>query len=185
MGMLIEGLLSLSRISATEIQIEPIDISGLGTEILNRLAEAHPDRVVRTEVHPGIVVNGDAVLCEIALTNILENAWKFTAKGPDARIEIKPVESPDGRGFRVHDNGVGFAPSNRERLFIPFQRFHRASEFPGTGIGLATVQRIARRHGGSVAVESTPGAGTIVTMILISPRNEAPSEVTTKGYNVL
>lgn len=111
MGMLIEGLLSLSRISATEIQIEPIDISGLGTEILNRLAEAHPDRVVRTEVHPGIVVNGDAVLCEIALTNILENAWKFTAKGPDARIEIKPVESPDGRGFRVHDNGVGFAPS--------------------------------------------------------------------------
>ena len=185
MGMLIEGLLSLSRISATEIRVKPIDISGLGTEILNRLAEAHPDRIVRTEVHPGIIVDGDEVLCEIALTNILENAWKFTAKGPDARIEIEPVESPDGRGFRVHDNGVGFAPSNRERLFIPFQRFHRASEFPGTGIGLATVQRIARRHGGSVAVESTPGAGTIVTMILISPRNEAPSQMATKGYNVL
>ena len=185
MGMLIEGLLSLSRISATEIQIEPIDISGLGTEILNRLAEAHPDRVVRTEVHPGIMVHGDAVLCEIALTNILENAWKFTAKCPEARIGIEPVESPQGQGFRVHDNGVGFAPSNRERLFIPFQRFHRASEFPGTGIGLATVQRIARRHGGSVAVESTPGAGTIVTMVLIFPKTEARSKISMKVSNVL
>jgi signal transduction histidine kinase len=131
------------------------------------------------------VVDGDAVLCEIALTNILENAWKFTANGPDARIEIEPVESPDGRGFRVHDNGVGFAPSNRDRLFIPFQRFHRASEFPGTGIGLATVQRIARRHGGSVAVESTPGAGTIVTMVLIFPKTEARSKISMKVSNVL
>ena len=185
MGMLIEGLLSLSRISATEIRVKPIDISGLGTEILNRLAEAHPDRIVRTEVHPGIIVDGDEVLCEIALTNILENAWKFTAKCPEARIGIEPVESSCGRGFRVHDNGAGFAPSNRDRLFIPFQRFHRASEFPGTGIGLATVHRIARRHGGSLEVESTPGVGTIVTMMLIFPKTEARSEISIKVYNAL
>jgi len=185
MGMLIEGLLSLSRISATEIRIKPIDISGLGTEILSRLAEAHPDRIVRTEVHPGIIVDGDEVLCEIALTNILENAWKFTAKCPEARIGIEPVESSCGRGFRVHDNGAGFAPSNRDRLFIPFQRFHRASEFPGTGIGLATVHRIARRHGGSLEVESTPGAGTIVTIVLIFPKTEVRSEISMKVFNVL
>lgn len=178
MGLLIEGLLSLSRISATEIRVEPIDVSGLARTILHRLAEAHPDRAVRTEVTAGIAVDGDPVLCEIALTNILENAWKFTAKCPEARIDIEPVDGPDGRGFRVRDNGAGFDPSNRDRLFIPFQRFHRASEFPGTGIGLATVQRIAGRHGGSVAVESAPGRGTTVTLIF--PRKETSSDVTPK-----
>ena len=175
MSMLIEGLLSLSRISPQEIRVETIDVSCLGMSILNRLAEAHPDRAVRTEVPPGILVDGDAALCEIALMNLLENAWKFTSKRPEACIGIEAVESPTGRGFRVRDNGAGFAPSNRDRLFIPFQRFHRASEFPGTGIGLATVHRIARRHGGSVEVESTPGVGTIVTMMLISPQKPAPS----------
>jgi len=175
MSTLIEGLLSLSRISPQEIRVETIDVSCLGMSILNRLAEAHPDRAVRTEVPPGILVDGDAALCEIALMNLLENAWKFTSKRPEACIGIEAVESPTGRGFRVRDNGAGFAPSNRDRLFIPFQRFHRASEFPGTGIGLATVHRIARRHGGSVEVESTPGVGTIVTMMLISPQKPAPS----------
>ena len=174
MSTLIEGLLSLSRISPQEIRVETIDVSCLGMSILNRLAEAHPDRAVRTEVPPGILVDGDAALCEIALMNLLENAWKFTSKRPEACIGIEAVESPTGRGFRVRDNGAGFAPSNRDRLFIPFQRFHRASEFPGTGIGLATVHRIARRHGGSVEVESTPGVGTIVTMMLISHQKPAP-----------
>ena len=185
MGLLIEGLLSLSRISGTEIRVESIDVSTLGTTILNRLAEAQPDRVVRIEVLPGILVDGDAVLCEIALTNLLENAWKFTSKCPEAHIGIEAVESPDGRGFRVCDNGAGFAPSNRGRLFIPFQRFHRASEFPGTGIGLATVHRIARRHGGSVVVESTPGSGTSVTMILISHQKGALSPTELKGHHAI
>ena len=185
MGLLIEGLLSLSRISGTEIRVESIDVSTLGTTILNRLAEAQPDRVVRIEVLPGILVDGDAVLCEIALTNLLENAWKFTSKRPEACIGIEAVESPTGRGFRVRDNGAGFAPSNRDRLFIPFQRFHRASEFPGTGIGLATVHRIARRHGGSVVVESTPGSGTSVTMILISHQKGALSPTELKGHHAI
>jgi len=180
MSMLIEGLLSLSRISPQEIRVETIDVSCLGMSILNRLAEAHPDRAVRTEVPPGILVDGDAALCEIALMNLLENAWKFTSKRPEACIGIEAVESPTGRGFRVRDNGAGFAPSNRDRLFIPFQRFHRASEFPGTGIGLATVHRIARRHGGSVEVESTPGVGTTVTMMLIYPKKSSISEKSVK-----
>jgi signal transduction histidine kinase len=180
MSMLIEGLLSLSRISPQEIRVETIDVSCLGMSILNRLAEAHPDRAVRTEVPPGILVDGDAALCEIALMNLLENAWKFTSKRPEACIGIEAVESPTGRGFRVRDNGAGFAPSTRDRLFIPFQRFHRASEFPGTGIGLATVHRIARRHGGSVEVESTPGVGTTVTMMLIYPKKSSISEKSVK-----
>ena len=185
MSKLIEGLLSLSRISPQEIRVETIDVSCLGMSILRRLAEAHPDRVVRTEVPPGILVDGDAALCEIALMNLLENAWKFTSKRPEACIGIEAVESPTGRGFRVRDNGAGFAPSNRDRLFIPFQRFHRASEFPGTGIGLATVHRIARRHGGSVEVESTPGVGTIVTMMLISPQKSAPSPTEFKATHAI
>ena len=185
MSTLIEGLLSLSRISPQEIRVETIDVSCLGMSILNRLAEAHPDRAVRTEVPPGILVDGDAALCEIALMNLLENAWKFTSKRPEACIGIEAVESPDGRGFRVCDNGAGFAPSNRDRLFIPFQRFHRASEFPGTGIGLATVHRIARRHGGSVVVESTPGSGTSVTMILISHQKGALSPTELKGHHAI
>ena len=185
MSMLIEGLLSLSRISPQEIRVETIDVSCLGMSILNRLAEAHPDRAVRTEVPPGILIDGDAALCEIALMNLLENAWKFTSKRPEACIGIEAVESPTGRGFRVRDNGAGFAPSNRDRLFIPFQRFHRASEFPGTGIGLATVHRIARRHGGSVAVESTPGSGTSVTMILISHQKGALSPTELKGHHAI
>jgi signal transduction histidine kinase len=183
MGSLIEGLLSLSRISPQEIRIETIDVSCLGTSILNRLAEAQPDRVVRTEVSPGIMVDGDAVLCEIALMNLLENAWKFTSKRPEACIGIEAVESPNGRGFRIRDNGAGFAPSNRDRLFIPFQRFHRASEFPGTGIGLATVHRIARRHGGSVEVESTPGVGTSVTLIF--PRKQIESQIKPEPPNAI
>jgi signal transduction histidine kinase len=165
MGKLIEGLLSLSRISATEIRREHIDISSLASAILNRLSEAQPDRVVQTRIAPGLVVDGDPVLCEIALTNLLENSWKFTGRTSNARIAVEPVIGREGEGFRVEDNGAGFDPSNGSRLFIPFQRFHRAADFPGTGIGLATVHRIAQRHGGSVVVRSSPGAGTSIALI--------------------
>jgi len=165
MGKLIEGLLSLSRISAAEIRREHIDISSLASAILNRLSETQPDRVVQTRIAPGLVVDGDPVLCEIALTNLLENAWKFTGRTSDARIAVEPVIGREGEGFRVEDNGAGFDPSNESRLFIPFQRFHRAADFPGTGIGLATVHRIAQRHGGSVVVRSSPGAGTSIALI--------------------
>lgn len=165
MGTLIEGLLSLSRISSSELRSLPIHVSAIGESMLKRLAESHPDRVVQTEVPPGLWVIGDQTLCEIALINLLENAWKFTSRTQGARIWIEPAGSNEASGFRVCDNGAGFDPSNRKRLFIPFQRFHRASEFPGTGIGLATVQRIARRHGGSVEVESATGLGTRVTLL--------------------
>jgi signal transduction histidine kinase len=165
MGKLIEGLLSLSHISASEINLRSVDISVLASTILSRLAETHPERVVQTRIAPGLVVDGDPVLCEIALTNLLENAWKFTARTSVAKIAVEPLGENEGSGFRVEDNGAGFDPSNRNRLFIPFQRFHRASDFPGTGIGLATVHRITKRHGGSVQVQSSPGEGTSITMI--------------------
>ena len=165
MGTLIEGLLSLSRISASELRMVRVDVSALGQSILNRLAESHPDRVVQTEVSPGVWVDGDPALCEIVLINLLENSWKFTARTQGARIWIEPATGTETSGFRVRDNGAGFDLTNRKRLFIPFQRFHRAADFPGTGIGLATVQRVARRHGGTVEVESAPGAGTSITLL--------------------
>ena len=174
MGTLIEGLLSLSRISSSEIRHVTVDVSGLASAILRRLAESQPGRAVETAVTPGIRVVGDPMLCEIALTNVLENAWKFTARSRPARIELLPAAVHGGSGFQVRDNGAGFDPSNRSRLFIPFQRFHRASEFPGTGIGLATVQRVAQRHGGSVHVESEPGRGT--TVALHFPDPPSPTE---------
>lgn len=165
MGTLIEGLLSLSRISSSELRSLRVDVSAIGESLLKRLAESHPDRVVQTVVSPGLCVHGDPTLCEIALINLVENAWKFTSRTQEARIWIEPAGGTEASGFRVRDNGAGFDPSNRKRLFIPFQRFHRSADFPGTGIGLATVQRIARRHGGSVEVESAPGVGTSVTLL--------------------
>jgi signal transduction histidine kinase len=183
MGTLIEGLLSLSRISSTEIRSERVDISAMATNLLGRIAEARPDRTVRTTVTPGLEVEGDPTLCELALTNLLENAWKFTSRTPGAHIEVLPAETADGRGFRVRDNGAGFDPTNRNRLFIPFQRFHRASEFPGTGIGLATVHRIAARHTGSVEVSSAPGAGTTVSLIFPFTKTHRPATFPT-NYDI-
>ncbi len=162
MGTLIEGLLTLSRIGVSEIRTAEVDVSAIAGRLLRRLAEESPNRHVQVEVAKGLHVRGDPVLVEIALINLLENAWKFTSATAEARIDVLPIPPGEASGFVVRDNGAGFDPSNRHRLFIPFQRFHRASEFPGTGIGLATVQRIARRHGGTVGVESAPGLGTTV-----------------------
>jgi signal transduction histidine kinase len=162
MGTLIEGLLTLSRIGVSEIRTAAVDVSAIAGRLLQRLAEESPNRHVQVRVAQGVVVRGDPVLVEIALINLLENAWKFTSATAEARVDVLPIPPGEAAGFVVRDNGAGFDPSNRHRLFIPFQRFHRASEFPGTGIGLATVQRIARRHGGTVGVESAPGLGTTV-----------------------
>jgi signal transduction histidine kinase len=117
---------------------------------------------------------GDARLLRILLENLLDNAWKFTSRQTDARVDVGSRDGSDGSTiFFVRDNGVGFDPTYAAKLFAPFQRLHAASEFPGTGIGLATVRRIVHRHGGHVWIESEPGSGACVSFTLEPPRTSA------------
>lgn len=161
MGRLIDDLLQLSRVGRAEMKREPVDLSALAGEIAARLKAENPSRRLEFAIEPSLTAVGDARLLEVALTNLLENAVKFTGPRPVARIEFGR-EAPGGaspRAYHVRDNGVGFDTEQARTLFGAFQRFHRASEFPGNGIGLATVKRIVHRHGGHIAAESAPDGG--------------------------
>ena len=159
MGQLIEDLLTLSRVSRADMQVADVDLSALAQAIVTELQQVHPDRRIQVTVTPGLAVAGDERLLRVALENLLGNAWKFSSKKQDARIEFTSI-SHDGRtAFRVSDNGAGFNMAYADQLFAPFQRLHRATEFPGTGIGLATVQRIIHRHGGEVWAEAEKEKG--------------------------
>jgi two-component system, sensor histidine kinase and response regulator len=159
MSQLIDDVLHLSRLTRAELRDQELDLSALVGMILERLKEAEPDRNVEVKIRPGVIATGDAQLLRIALHNLLENAWKFTGKQPAARIEFGVTSIAGEPTFFVRDNGAGFDMNYVERLFGPFQRLHLTSEFPGTGIGLATVQRIIHRHGGRVWAEGTVGQG--------------------------
>jgi light-regulated signal transduction histidine kinase (bacteriophytochrome) len=138
---------------------QDVDLSGLVQLLLDRMAEAEPRRRVELKIRPGVVVTGDGQLLRIAVENLLANAWKFTSKITPARIEFGSVAMGGETSYYVRDNGAGFDMTYVDRLFGPFQRLHLASEYPGTGIGLATVQRIIHRHGGRVWAEGLPGQG--------------------------
>jgi two-component system, sensor histidine kinase and response regulator len=159
MSRLIDDVLYLARVTRADMREHEVDLSGLVTLLLDRMREAEPDRPVEVKVRPGITVAADGPLLRIAVTNLLENAWKFTARTPAARIEFGVTNAGGEPTYFVRDNGAGFDMAYADRLFGPFQRLHRASEFPGTGIGLATVQRIVHRHGGRVWAEGTLGQG--------------------------
>jgi PAS domain S-box-containing protein len=160
MGELIDALLVLSRLSRGALQVVEVDLSQLVREIAGSLEERDPDREVTFEVAEGLVAPGDERLLRVALENLLENAWKFTRDQERARIEFGVTgESGQGRAYFVRDNGVGFDMRYAGKLFSPFGRLHSPQEFPGTGIGLATVQRIVHRHGGHVWGESAAGEG--------------------------
>jgi light-regulated signal transduction histidine kinase (bacteriophytochrome) len=117
-------------------------------------------RIVKWSVAPGMIIAGDINLLRIALTNLIGNAWKFTSKRDEAHIEIGTTNDPDrGRAFFVRDNGAGFDPTYADKLFVAFQRLHTQQEYPGMGIGLATVLRAVRRHGGIVWAKSEPDRG--------------------------
>lgn len=151
MAELIEDMMVLSRISRSEMQRGPVDLSATALEIADELAQGQPDRDVEVDVKPGLVADGDPKLLRIMIENLLGNAWKFTALQPDPCIEFGALPSDNGeRVFYVRDNGAGFNMEHAGRLFTPFQRLHREAEFPGSGVGLATVQRVVRRHGGKV-----------------------------------
>ncbi len=160
MSQVIDDLLNLSRISHQEMTRSPVDLSQISHDILSELAANNPSRVVEWIIEPGLVVEGDHSLLLIALQNLLENAWKFTSKNPEARIEIGTSQQGRQPIFFVRDNGAGFDMTYVNKLFMPFQRLHTLAEFEGTGIGLATVQRIIHRHGGSIWIESSLNLGT-------------------------
>ncbi|MFH1869085.1 MAG: ATP-binding protein [Pseudomonadota bacterium] len=165
MGRLIEDLLALSRVTRAEIAVQPVDLSALAQTIAERCRQAAAGRNIDFNIQPGMAATGDAQLLEIALTNLFDNACKFTGTRSDARIEFGCELSEDPQtGSRqtvyfVRDNGVGFDMAHAQRLFGAFQRLHKVSEFPGTGIGLATVQRIMHRHQGGAWADATIGQG--------------------------
>jgi signal transduction histidine kinase len=159
MRSLIQALLTLSRATRCEMRPEQIDLSQLANEIKASLEKENPERVVDFIVAPGVVAQGDPILLRAALQNLLENAWKFTAKRPRARIEFGAMPRDTQPAFFIRDNGAGFAPESAASLFAPFSRLHNAEDFAGTGIGLATVQRIIRRHGGRVWAEGQENNG--------------------------
>jgi signal transduction histidine kinase len=174
MGSLIEGLLRLARIGSAELKTSEVDLTAIAQRIVKRLQLSEPDRIRDVDVEEGMTTRGDPALLEIALTNLLENAWKFSAKAHLPSIHFHTGGGHGRDQFVLADNGVGFDPANQKRLFIPFQRFHKQSDFPGTGIGLSTVQRIIRRHGGEIRLESSPGLGTTVHFSLRASDKDAP-----------
>jgi hypothetical protein len=159
MGQLIENLLGLARVSRQDMHKAHVDLSALAAEITAELAEASPARKLEVRVAPGLSAHADPALIRVALQNLLANAWKYTAKSAQPRVEFGAEVSGDERVFYVRDNGTGFDMQYAGQIFRPFERLHDDHEYEGTGIGLATVDRIIRRHGGRVWAEAAPDRG--------------------------
>lgn len=159
MGRLIDDLLNLSKISRESVRRQPVDLSRLADAVASRLAEVHPARRVEVSIAPGINIDGDPGLIQIALENLIANAWKFTLHTADAKIAVGELVRDGERVFFVRDNGAGFDMRYAGKLFSPFQRLHGSREFEGTGIGLSIVQRIVAKHGGRIWAEAAPGLG--------------------------
>ena len=159
MGELLEALIELSRVSRHRLRLDTVCLRSLAGVILGELRRANPSREVLFEAHGDLECVGDSRMLEIALRNLLSNSWKFTRPREPGRITLCAHSEGDERVFEVSDNGVGFESQFATRLFEPFQRLHRAREFEGTGIGLATVQRIIHRHGGRIWADGAPNVG--------------------------
>jgi signal transduction histidine kinase len=160
MGLLIDGLLSLSQITRKEIVKTKTDLSSIATMVFTALQESDSNRNVQWTIAPGCIAQGDPGLIQVILTNLLGNAWKFTKKKPSAQIEFGQTLKEGKTTFFVKDNGAGFDMKYTNKLFGTFQRLHSTTEFEGTGIGLATVQRVVQRHGGQIWAESVIDQGT-------------------------
>lgn len=173
MGQLIQDLLGLSRLTTSNMNCGRIDLSTLARSIADDLKNGQPRRKVDFAITDGLVATGDPRLLRLVLQNLLDNAWKFTRRQALARIEFGAAHQNGGLVFFVRDNGAGFDMSHAHRLFGAFQRLHSAREFPGTGIGLATVQRIIHLHGGKVWAEAEVGHGATFYFSLLKPSREA------------
>lgn len=160
MGDLIDDLLMLSRVTRTEMQRSQVNLSTLVAEIAEGLQATDPARLVAWKIMPNITANGDAKLLKIALENLLSNAWKFTSAKTHSCVEFNSMLSETGQViYFVKDNGAGFDMAYENKLFQAFQRLHSTSDFAGTGIGLATVQRIIYRHGGRIWAKGSVDQG--------------------------
>ena len=159
MGELIDDLLALSRATRSEMKCATVDLSALAQSVAAELQQREPRRQVELVIQPGVVAYGDPSLLRTVLENLLGNAWKYTSKHSQARIEFGATERDGARAFFIRDDGAGFDMAYAARLFSPFRRLHSAAEFPGTGIGLATVQRIVHRHRGRAWAEGQTERG--------------------------
>lgn len=160
MAEMIDSFLRLSRATRGTLSIEQVDLSRQAALVLERLAEKETERQVSVDVMPGLRVDGDFRLLSVALENLLDNAWKYSRPTADVRISFGATNQDGRLVYTVRDNGTGFDMTHAAKLFVPFNRLHRTEEFEGSGIGLATVQRIIARHGGRIWAESEPGQGT-------------------------
>jgi len=159
MEILIEGLLGLFRVTQEALCHDRLDLGVLADQVFLDLQARHPNRVVKWINKGNLIANGDPPLLRQALAALLENAWKYTAQKPDARIEFGKTLIDGKKSYYIRDNGCGFDMNYAEKLFTPFQRLHGKREFPGNGIGLATVKRIIQRHGGVIWGKGTPDQG--------------------------
>jgi light-regulated signal transduction histidine kinase (bacteriophytochrome) len=160
MNQLIDDLLALSRVSHTAVARARVDLTALAREVAGKLQDADPEREVEVQVEEALVVDADPGLLRVVVANLFGNAWKFTSKRPNARIQLGVQrEERSGTVYFVRDDGAGFDMAYARKLFGAFQRLHSTSEFEGTGIGLAMVQRVIRRHGGRIWAEGQPDRG--------------------------
>jgi light-regulated signal transduction histidine kinase (bacteriophytochrome) len=159
MAQLIDDLLNLSRVTRSEMRHQEVDLSALALSIATELQKTQPERQVEFQITPGLVANGDGRLLRIVLENLLGNAWKFTGNHPRAHIEFGITEHSGTHAYFVRDDGTGFDMAYADKLFGAFQRLHAFHQFEGTGIGLATVQRIIHRHSGRVWAEGAVEQG--------------------------
>ncbi len=160
MGSLIDALLQLSRVTRADLEYREVDLSHMVAEAADQAQRQQMDRPVTLHIESGLQCQGDLRLLQIAINNLIGNAFKFTANTPHAQIWFSSQRRPDGAvEYCVRDNGAGFEMSYVEKLFQPFQRLHGEKDFPGSGIGLATVHRVIARHGGTVHAEGSAGQG--------------------------
>jgi light-regulated signal transduction histidine kinase (bacteriophytochrome) len=160
MSLMIDEMLALSRVTRQELLDEPVDLTAMADEVAGELRAHEADRDVEVEIEAGMNVTGDPVLLRLVIHNLLENAYKFTARTDAAHVDVARIGCEEGRStFAVRDNGAGFDMRYADKLFRPFERLHRQDEFRGTGVGLTTVSRILNRHGGRIWADGTPGEG--------------------------
>jgi signal transduction histidine kinase len=181
MNIMIESLLKFSRAGRLALDCQEVNLSKIVGDLVSGLKEHDPGRNVTVDIENGILVHADRTLLSMALQNLVDNAWKYTGKMSEAEIAVHMIRDNGEMVISIRDNGAGFDAAQAENLFHPFTRFHTESEFPGTGIGLATVHRIIERHGGRIWAESQVGKGATFFFTLPACRSAPGGDVKPNG----